>query len=400
MRKITYFLIFVLTLALMLYLFSDIILTEVSERLITYLSNHVNIPNLSYARPLFKKVRITSYNALTWYGISLSARIVRDEVKNVNEDVSAKIKQLTVTVKDLAQPTFIISMKGITATAVARRWGVTDLSKGPPDSIEGGDISFPIKLRAVKLYELIKQIREISEELKNFSKTGVTKIPIQFSAEEIFEVKGMSFSIRVYVIQEGDEYRLIIDEKSLKKIAASMAGLSLTEGDLRLLSRNPIRAPQLLRIRNSALSTVDALRKDFPYIPVDAYRHVLWSYLLAKAYGKEFAKDCGDAHETEADEEDLMHMGGSEPDAASYQDFNNDAIGREYAVNGYEESSILHRVLTDSDVIRDNEMRAKFDPGKLQEYRQSIAPYLRADQKKMGGSSPQVPVEAPVGDRF
>jgi hypothetical protein len=72
---------------------------------------------------------------------------------------------------------------------------------------------------------------------------------------------------------------------------------------------------------------------------------VLWSFLLSKAFGPEFAEQITNAHEigsvqfnTEADHQ---------------MDYNNNKVGRGYAKAGYMEGQILQMVKTDPQVIRD-----------------------------------------------
>ena len=78
-------------------------------------------------------------------------------------------------------------------------------------------------------------------------------------------------------------------------------------------------------------------------IPEDAYRHVLWSYLLTKRFGPVFARHVTDAHE-EGDPTDTA--------ADHIMDYHNNAIGRQYALKHYRKDEILDRVLSDPNVIR------------------------------------------------
>lgn len=382
MRKGFYLLLFILIAGFLLYFFSSMILTEVSELTISYLTANIKIPNFEYTRPLFKDVRISAFNTVTWYGVLTNITMVRNEIKNTVECVSVRIKEFTIALESLAERTFLISAKGLSAIVSTKKWGVSNVGTEAPDRIEAGNIKVKVKFDSLRRSVVLAEIRDMSEELRKFSQTGVTKIPVQFAAEEIFSMDKKFYTLKVRIEQEGDEYRLIVDEKSLKKIAVSMQGFPLTTGDIRLLSRNPLRAPQLMRIRNKAMSAVGVLLAQFPVFPQDAGHHVLWSYLLAKAYGEEFAKECGDAHEAQMDEEEKRLRGDKEPDVFSYQDFNNNAVGRSYAALGYEESSVLQRVLTDSAVIRDGEVSARYNPGKLQQYRNEMAPYLQREQGK------------------
>ena len=71
--------------------------------------------------------------------------------------------------------------------------------------------------------------------------------------------------------------------------------------------------------------------------------YVAWSYPLTKAYGPEFAKRVTDAHE----------KGGINEDETDHiMDLNNNAVGRNYALQEYPASSIAQQVIQDLQVVR------------------------------------------------
>jgi len=164
----------------------------------------------------------------------------------------------------------------------------------------------------------------------------------------------------VWVEREGDEYRLVTDELIMKKIGSYMRGFRPTPGDIKLLARNPIKAPQLLMIRDKATAVSKAAHLKDKRVPKDAYRHVLWAYLLTREYGAAFARQAGIAHESAADSQEEETGKSEMRKAYIYQDLNNDAVGQRYALTGYPEDSILERLLTDTAVIRDDEMMDRY----------------------------------------
>jgi hypothetical protein len=189
------------------------------------------------------------------------------------------------------------------------------------------------------------QLRDLSSEMKRFSEDGKTAIPITFSADQIFTIKGSPYTLRVWVEKEGDEYHLLADPNDVEKISSGVApywgaGHGVEAGDIQTIAHNPIRAPMLLRIREKVASAARLEQQRDPSFPESAFRHVYWGYLLAKQYGSEFADEVGKAH----------HVGTA--DEADTQDFSNMAVGRRYAILGYDEASIKDRVLTDPEVIR------------------------------------------------
>jgi hypothetical protein len=143
------------------------------------------------------------------------------------------------------------------------------------------------------------------------------------------------------IIQEEKKYVLILNIQSLKNLSTAMEEV-LTEPEIILFSRNPFKAPRLFRIRDDAEKTAEIAGKHDETVPEDAYRHVLWSYLLTKAFGPDFAREVTDAHECGlTDNTEAEHR----------MDYNNNRIGREYALSGYKREEILSRLRQDTAVI-------------------------------------------------
>jgi len=118
----------------------------------------------------------------------------------------------------------------------------------------------------------------------------------------------------------------------------------LTKTEISLLSTHPLLAPALFKIRNHARVQSEAAYANDATVSEDAYRHVLWSFLLTKEFGPEFAKQVTDAHE----------IGAVKPasEADHNMDYNNNKVGRDYAKAGYAENMLLGLVRTDPQVIR------------------------------------------------
>ena len=136
-------------------------------------------------------------------------------------------------------------------------------------------------------------------------------------------------------------YKIRINPEVLKSIAW-LINEELTDAEAALLADSPFRIQDLFSIMATARTESEKYKKN-DMIPEDAYRHVLWSYLLTTNYGPDFAKKVTDAHE----EGDM-----SNTEAEHEMDYNNNAIGREYALENHKKSEILLRMLNDTRVIR------------------------------------------------
>ena len=168
---------------------------------------------------------------------------------------------------------------------------------------------------------------------------------MEITGELSFMLKGREVTTRLGVAQEGPWHELQIVVDDLKALA-SMFDEPFTDAEYELVASMPLRTPRLLRIRDDAASTAKLEHGDDETVPEDAYRHVLWSFLLAKAFGADVAERVTDSHE--------QGDWGS-TNAAREMDLNNNGIGRRYAAEDVRREDILQKVRTDPLVIRSAE---------------------------------------------
>jgi len=171
---------------------------------------------------------------------------------------------------------------------------------------------------------------------------GKTVIPATLSGILHFKMAQEAVRARVYTQIRSDGYYALQVNEEFFQTMAWYNRLDMTEAEARLLSKNPMRMPRLINIMDKAKQESQRYA-EVPTIPEDAYRHILWSYLLTKAYGPDFAKQVTDAHE----------IGDTTSTEAEHQmDYKNNAIGREYALANVKQHEVLTRLLDDANVIR------------------------------------------------
>jgi hypothetical protein len=174
-------------------------------------------------------------------------------------------------------------------------------------------------------------------ELRNISKNLVVSIDKGFLEGKY--KKAVSAEVSVFSGMDKKDIRSFARELR----AAGHVDKDLTEAEIAIVHRYPEEAPKIAQITKYAKDKSEEARRKDPRVPEDAYRHVLWSYLLTKEFGAEFAKEITDAHEFGAT--------GNTPRERRMDLMNNEA-GRRYALEGYPEDSILERVMRDPKVIR------------------------------------------------
>lgn len=359
MRSIMIFLAVVLILCAGIYFSSDIILEKTSDKAIDYIMAKMKIPGFEYSRPQFDSVRLSSIRTITWSGITFDLQMMTNIASKENERFSVKVDELSISLASIRARIIQLRARGLRAEE-------KDLSKTSWDSahvygdlLEAKDFGIQIKLNSMRPEELLTQARELAAEMKKFLQTGVTKLPIKFSGAQTIVLNGQPYRLRVWVQPDGGGYRLVMDEAGVRQIGNLGGKIRSTPGDIKIIALNPLKASQLLRIREQAEAAAGLAHKNNPKVPEDAYRHTLWSYLLTKAFGEAFAKEVADAHELVSDSEEAGIKDSRDKRAAREQDYNNNAMGREYAVKGYPESMILKLVMTDRSIVRDGDLKKR-----------------------------------------
>lgn len=186
-------------------------------------------------------------------------------------------------------------------------------------------------------------LENILSELVELMKAGTTRVPIVAEGQLEFSLKGECRKVGIQVARVEGEQTLVLAAQDLR-LVSELFDESLTDAEIELISTYPLRIAQLLRIKDDAESTAKTAKIQNEQIPQDAYRHVLWSFLLTNKYGAAFAQRVTDAHE--------QGDTGNTP-AEREMDYHNNAIGRQYAEQKVRRNRLLKRVVSDADVIRE-----------------------------------------------
>jgi hypothetical protein len=333
------------------YLGINALLDPVSDEVTHILIEKLSTPNLLFSEPSFRNARISSYNAITLDGFGLTAALASNDASKKATKARVSIEELTVEAETITQGLFIISLKGFSIAARHLSDDGSDEGKEASEVFHGGCLTLPLKLNVMNYTEAASQLRLLVSEMKKLFGEGETTVPVKLTAEEILSIGDKAFTASLWIEKRGNRYRLIANKDDLGFISQTILSKTqtATPADMEIVANNPLKAQQLFRIRSNASNTAQSAHERDPKIPEDAYRHVLWSYLLTKEYGADFAKAVTDAHEFTVDPEEKNN-----PNAEGYhrQDFNNNEIGRKYAALGYKEYDIPTLVMTDPKVIR------------------------------------------------
>ncbi len=186
-----------------------------------------------------------------------------------------------------------------------------------------------------------KALENIVSELIELTKGEAAMLDAEMSASLSLILGDSPLRGRLALIPKGQGVVVSLDENDVRTFARK-AKDQLTEGEVRIVAQNPFRAGELMSIKGYAVRKAIELSKKDPQLPQDAYRHVLWSYLLTKRFNAEFAKRVTDAHEEKKEVKDYFDK---------EMDLINNRIGRRFAQNNYSEEELAHLVKTDPGVV-------------------------------------------------
>ena len=347
MKKIILFLLVILSALLIaaFFKFSKNLVFDYSHKAAISLEKKGYFSNIKIHTLDFKNANLSSLNTISWQGITSQISLKRKNDFLTGQNFVIYLNTLELKIISLLKGKCMLIADGLTIVPFNRNESDKGLSADSPKTLENGKLDISLGFNFFKPQTARTQIKNLYEEMAEIFRTGKTIIPINFSGISYFSISKEPVKAMITTVHDGEGYyHLVVNKEFFKSIAWLMAD-NLTDAEASLLSVNPVRLPKLLNIMNDAKRESERYR-NVKGIPEDAYRHVLWSYLLTMKYGPEFAKAVTDAHE-EGDD--------TNTEAEHRMDYNNNTIGREYAARQYKRNEILGHLLRDSRVIREAE---------------------------------------------
>ncbi len=301
------------------------------------LSQNFDIASLDFETVIFKSLStIEVKHIIATVIISSTNEIIS------GQDLQVSIKRLTLRLDKLLKKRFILTVDDLSISQSSK----INLSEKKEDTffehLEKGRFSIKFRLDPLQIHNAAIQFKQYIKKMESLLNGEKVDMPIQFYGISSFTINDET--VKAKIITECDKYScgLIVNKEFFKLISWLMQE-DLSDPEIKLLSRNPFRVPKLLNLRNIAQNESENKYKKNKTIPKDAYRHVLWSYLLTKEYGAVFSKEVTDAHE----EGDTNNS-----EAEHNMDYNNNSIGRKYSLSNYNQNEILFKLLSDPQIIR------------------------------------------------
>lgn len=325
-----------------LFLLADVVLEKVSNKALTYLIAESGSRGIKVHLARFGDVGLRGLAKVRWKKFVAVLNVPHDITIAPGEDIVVSIEELNLSLAKLFKGVAKITAHDI-AIRVERGIAINKTSGKAQEGLNNGELRVVFPLigngKGISALALV----EIPKRALQFLQQGRTQIPFDFKAESIFKIGKSTIKADITTKNENNEYFLVMSPDDVRRISKKLRE-DLTDSEINLLSTHPLLAPALFKIRNRARVKSETARAKDAAVPEDAYRHVLWSYLLTKEFGPEFAKQVTDAHEIGAVKRTS--------EADHQMDYNNNKVGRDYAKAGYAEDMLLELAKTDAQVIR------------------------------------------------
>jgi hypothetical protein len=295
-------------------------------------------------------------SSVYWRGVEATMRFEKESFLPSDKDVEVKVERISLHMDSLKERTFRLRVREIMVSLLERSGSAQGAHAQRHNLAKGREATISLKLDSLSAAGVTRLSREIVGSLKDLLLIGRTPLPVTFSGTISFPRNDRLLHARIMIERRDEASVLVMDEEDVVIISRHFnLEQPLTEAEVKLVSRNPLKAHRLFQIRTYARRRSRSARRADSTVPQDAYRHVLWSYLLTQEYGEDLAEEVTDAHE--------QGKTGNTREEMS-MDLANNRIGREYARRGRGEDQLLELTFTDPRVVR--------EPGRLTDRKEPL----------------------------
>lgn len=342
MRKFIFLFFILIALLGGIFFSADTILEKISLTSLNHFNKKAVESGIIFSKMHFKDVRLHPIDTVTWR--DFSAQGYRKKDNNASKQFfTFHIDEIILCLESFSENTLTLLMKGITVEPHSNEPPSPLMKVSHTPSLENGEFRMKFRMDYFSPSHAREQIRLIFQNMISFFQQGRSNMPLTFSGISTFNIAKEAVSTRLTTELIGREYILVLNRETLIVVSRILEE-ELTDSEVDLFARNPFRAPQLLRIRNDAQLAAKLEHARNPSVPEDSFRHILWSYLLTRAYGPQFAEKATDAHELGANDN---------TETERRKDKINNAIGRQYALQNQSREDILSLLMTDPKVMWD-----------------------------------------------
>ena len=341
-KILRYLLLLLLILVVVLFFVGNAILNSASQKAMRVLARRGKTHGLEINEPRFESARLSGFRSASCTDVQTELRFPKSKTLDPRRLFDVRVDRMEAWLTGRSEVTIAAHGIAIDSNDVPPEEGDNALAESDStgESVAVDTLQVCLDLA---LLDPIPGLESALPELVSLAVSGSTRLALETKGVIEFSLKSKPAVVHFHTLPGPRGTHLVLNPEDLRPLSERFQE-ELTDAEIELISEVPLRTARLLRIKDDAESTAQRAFDQDDQVPQDAYRHVLWSFLLTKAYGTDFARRLTDAHE-EGDT-------GNTP-AEREMDYHNNAVGRRYFKQKVARKAILARVQSESDVIRE-----------------------------------------------
>jgi hypothetical protein len=345
MRFIRNLLLLIIPILVVAYLAANYALDKGSQEILAIIKQRTKSAGIQLDELEYDSVRISSPRSVTWFNTSARFRWSDKRFLKNETEFNVAATEVEISLVDFSSRVVRLSARNFNAAPTSQtvqKLIVTDpkIAKGfRSGSMEGRVFEVTT---TVNPKNPLQSVKLLAKDLFELAKKGSTAANINFQGKVKMRIRGSDIEAKVLSVKRDNETHFVLDRQDVAQISERFDD-KLTQAEINIIANNPTKAPLLFTIKDYAETKASDAYANDNSLPQDPYRHVLWSYLLTKEFGPEFAKKITNAHEEGPTGNSALER---------KQDYHNNAVGRRYAADNVQQGEILQRVRTDPEVMR------------------------------------------------
>lgn len=334
MKKFLITLIIIILVLAGIYFISGMIFSAAGNKIITQLQPQLKNQGISLDDYDFKYIRFSSLRTVSVYDFHSIITLQLSSQNNKSYTTIFYAEKINFYLKNLNPASFTVSCSDF-------RMYVENAEDIPGTSFARLNQGYVKLSRPIVLSHPLSAFESEIQNIKNLFDEKKINSSLIIRAQVTIKLGDKTAQAYLYTLQEKGHTSLQFREEDIKNMAETFS-LQISDEEAAIIAQYPLRTTRIMQITLDAKTTSRKAKKHNRSVPEDAYRHVLWSYLLTQEFDPAFAEQVTDAHETLP----------TNTAAQRAMDFHNNRIGRAYALQGVSRDRILWLVRNDKNVIK------------------------------------------------
>src|SRR3989338_6733150 len=260
-----------------LYFGAGVILNIASRAAIKYLSAQIEERGIWIKEADFRSVSFRIPNSATWRKLSPKGKVVLQDLPLSGREFAVTLDEFTAGLEHFRDRLFFIKVKGLKVLLEERLQSDYQNPSQEGDLLTVDYVKMKFQFDVTRPREIIPKVAALAQDLAGLLLNGKCFTFAELSGTLNFTMNEKRVETSFLVERRGNESVLILDQEDLEKISAELEE-KLNQVEIGLLSENPLKVPQLLRITSYAQDVAEEAHAKNAQVPEDAYRHVLFSY--------------------------------------------------------------------------------------------------------------------------